>query len=171
MKTLPERSMHPNLQTIETFYSAFARLDPDGMAPCYAPDARFEDEVFTLEGKQEVMGMWRMLCEATKAKGADVWKLHYSGVQADGTSGRAHWDAHYRFSATGRIVDNSIDAQFEFNPQGQIVRHRDRFDFWRWSRQALGAPGVLLGWTPLLRGKVRGQAGANLRRFMERDAA
>jgi ketosteroid isomerase-like protein len=161
--------MHPNQQTIEMFYGAFSRLDPDAMARCYAEDAAFEDEVFSLHGKREVTGMWRMLCEATRAKGADVWKLQFRDVQADAASGRAHWDAHYRFSATGRLVDNSIDARFEFNPAGQIVRHQDRFDFWRWSRQALGTPGVLLGWTPVLRGKVRRQAAANLQRFLGRE--
>ncbi|MDB5894551.1 MAG: snoaL-like protein, partial [Rhodoferax sp.] len=35
-----------------------------------------------------------------------------------------------------------------------------------WSRQALGAPGMLLGWTPMLRNKVRAQAAANLRKFL-----
>ena len=163
--------MHPNRQTLETFYGAFARLDADGMAPCYAQDAAFDDEVFSLRGKQEVMGMWRMLCEATRAQGADVWRLQYRDLDADAAAGRAHWDAHYRFSATGRLVDNSIDARFEFAPAGLIVRHRDRFDFWRRSRQALGAPGALLGWTPWLRRKVQRQAGRNLQRFLARGAA
>ena len=161
--------MHRNQQTLETFYGAFARLDAGTMASCYAPDAVFDDEVFSLRGRREVAGMWRMLCEATKARGADVWKLQYRDVQADASRGSAHWDAHYRFGATGRLVDNRIDAQFEFNPDGQIVRHRDRFDFWRWSRQALGAPGALLGWSPMLRGKVRRQAGANLQRFLAKE--
>jgi ketosteroid isomerase-like protein len=160
--------MHPNAQTLETFYAAFARLDADAMARCYADDAEFSDEVFSLHGKREVTGMWRMLCEATRAKGADVWKLRYGDIQADAGAGGAHWDAHYRFSATGRLVDNSIDARFEFDPAGRITRHQDRFDFWRWSRQALGAPGLLLGWTPVLRGKVRRQAAANLERFLTR---
>jgi hypothetical protein len=35
-----------------------------------------------------------------------------------------------------------------------IVEHVDRFNFWRWSRQALGLPGLVLGWTPVLRKKV-----------------
>jgi limonene-1,2-epoxide hydrolase len=159
-----------NARTIENFYNAFARLDSDAMAPCYADDVAFDDEVFSLRGKREVMGMWRMLCVATKDKGADVWRLRFGNVQADGATGRAHWDAHYRFSATGRLVDNSIDAQFEFAPDGRIVRHRDSFDFWRWSRQALGAPGLLLGWTPMLRGKIRERAGGNLRQFLESQA-
>jgi hypothetical protein len=163
--------MHPNQQTLETFYSAFAKLDADGMAACYAPGATFDDEVFSLRGKDEVMGMWRMLCTATKAKGADVWKLTYRDVQADGAKGRAHWDAHYRFSTTGRLVDNSIDGEFEFDDNARIVRHRDRFDFWLWSRQALGAPGLLLGWTPMLRNKIRATAVGNLRKFMAQPSA
>jgi len=161
--------VHPNQQRIESFYSAFARLDPDTMAQCYAEDASFDDEVFSLRGRREVAGMWRMLCQATQAKGADVWKLQYRDVQADAGAGRAHWDAHYRFSSTGRIVDNSIDALFSFNPKGEIATHKDSFDFWSWSRQALGAPGYLLGWTPLLRGKVRKQADASLRSFLAKE--
>ena len=158
--------MHPNQQTIDHFYTAFAQLDADTMAACYAEDAVFDDAVFSLRGKPEVAGMWRMLCQATQTKGRDVWKLEYRDVQANAGAGRAHWDAHYRFSATGRIVDNSIDAFFTFDSQGLIATHRDSFDFWRWSRQALGLPGVLLGWTPALRNKVRQRAAANLRKFM-----
>jgi len=76
----------------------------------------------------------------------------------------------YRFSPTGRIVHNVIDAQFEFDRFALITRHVDRFDFWRWSRQALGTPGWLLGWTPLLRNKVRAQAAANLAAYLARNA-
>ena len=161
--------MHPNHQTIETFYAAFARLDPEAMSHCYAPNAMFEDEVFTLRGKREVMGMWTMLCEATQAKGRDVWRLEYSGIDADAQTGKAHWEAWYRFSTTGRMVHNSIDAAFSFDPQGLIVTHKDRFDFWAWSRQALGAPGLLLGWTPFLRQKIKTTAAGNLQKFMARQ--
>lgn len=163
--------MHPNQATIEEFYAAFARLDAAAMERCYAADARFDDEAFSLRGRREIGGMWRMLCENVQARGRDVWRLEHRDVQADGASGRAHWDAWYRFSATGRLVHNSIDARFQFAPDGLIHAHRDSFDFWRWSRQALGAPGLLLGWTPLLRGKVRQQAGATLRKYLERSGA
>jgi hypothetical protein len=159
---------HPNAQTLEKFYRAFAALDSATMRSCYAPDVRFEDEVFTLRGVDEVAGMWDMLCSATRAKGLAHWKLEFSGIEADDKAGRAHWDAHYLFSATGRKVLNRIDARFTFTPEGLIATHRDSFDFWAWSRQALGAPGVLLGWTPLLRNKVRQQADANLRKFLAR---
>ncbi len=159
--------MHANAVTITKFYTAFAQLDADTMAQCYAEEARFEDEAFALNGKSEVMGMWRMLTETTRSKGLDAWRLEFSAVQADATTGSAHWDAHYRFSATGRLVLNRIDARFTFNEQGLIAAHRDRFNFWDWSRQALGVPGLLLGWTPFLRSKVRQQAASNLQRFLE----
>ena len=76
--------------------------------------------------------------------------------------GRAHWDAHYTFSRTGRPVHNSITAGFAFK-DGLIARHADRFSFWRWSRQALGPVGLWLGWTPLLRARVRANARAGLK--------
>jgi hypothetical protein len=158
--------MDTHRQTLEKLYSAFARLDPATMAQCYAPDAAFDDEAFSLRGHREVTGMWHMLCSATQAKGRDVWKLDYSGIAADAAAGQAHWEADYRFGATGRMVHNVVDSGFTFNPQGLIQTQRDRFDFWTWSRQALGTPGLLLGWTPLLRNKVRATAAANLRKYL-----
>ena len=122
--------------TITRFYAAFAQLDAATMEACYTPDASFQDEAFTLEGRRQIEGMWRMLCEATKAKGQDVWRLDASCITAQGSRGTAHWEAHYRFSATGRMVHDIIEAEFEFAPDGLIRRHRDRFPFWRWSRPA-----------------------------------
>lgn len=148
--------------TIKTLYAAFARLDGEAMQKCYAKDASFQDEVFTLQGREQVGGMWRMLCDATRTKGREVWRLETSNI----TQNSAHWEAHYRFSATGRMVHNIIDASFEFAPDGLIRRHRDRFDFYRWSRQALGLPGLLLGWTPMLRGGIQRKAAQNLAAYL-----
>ena len=160
--------MHPNAELIQRFYIAFAALDARTMQACYASDARFRDEAFTLEGAAQIGAMWHMLCGATKEKGRDVWRLEFSGIEADATRGRAHWEAHYRFSTTGRMVHNVIEAEFTFR-DGLIHTQTDRFPFWRWARQALGPPGWLLGWTPLLQAKVRRTAMANLARFQGRD--
>lgn len=148
--------------TIERLYTAFARLDGHAMAACYASDAAFDDEVFSLRGREQVGGMWTMLCDTVKDKARDAWKFEVRDV----TDRSAHWEATYRFTATGRMVHNVIQAEFEFDAAGLITRQRDRFDFWRWARQALGAPGLLLGWTPMLRTKVRAQAAKGLQRFM-----
>jgi hypothetical protein len=75
--------------TIERFYAAFAALDADTMQRCYAPEASFDDEAFSLHGADQIGGMWRMLCTATKAKGMAHWKLQVSRI----TERSAHWDA------------------------------------------------------------------------------
>lgn len=149
--------------TIERFYAAFAQLDATTMQACYASGAHFDDEAFSLRGREQIGSMWRMLCTTTRAKGMAHWRLEVSQI----TPRSAHWEAHYLFSATGRLVHNRIDATFAFDEQGLITHHRDRFDFWAWSRQALGTPGLLLGWTPWLRAKVRARAATSLQAFLQ----
>ena len=63
---------------------------------------------------------------------------------------------------------NDVHASFQF-ADGLIAEHEDRFDFHRWARQALGLPGLLLGWTPLLRSAVRRRARASLDEFLARE--
>ena len=55
-------------------------------------------------------------------------------------------------------------AKFRFR-DGLIAEHRDDFDFHKWSKQALGTPGLLLGWTPILRNATRKKARAGLDEF------
>ncbi|MBI1944749.1 MAG: nuclear transport factor 2 family protein [Deltaproteobacteria bacterium] len=149
-------------QLIERFYTAFANKDADAMAQCYAPDATFSDPVFRdLRGTQ-VTAMWKMLC----ARGADLVVTHRD-VVSDGAVGSAHWDARYTFSQTGRKVHNAIDARFTF-ANGLIATHVDQFDLWRWTRMALGLPGVLLGWSPLVQNKVRAEASKGLTLYVKR---
>ncbi|WP_424492337.1 nuclear transport factor 2 family protein, partial [Pseudomonas viridiflava] len=85
------------------------------------------------------------------------FSLTFDNVRADERSGGAHWVATYLFSQTGNIVINDIQARFVFR-DGKIYEHHDHFDLCRWSRQALGFKGLLLGWTPLVRNAVRAQA-------------
>lgn len=152
--------MHPNEELLNRFYTAFQKRDGAAMAACYHPDVQFSDPVFPDLRGSRAGGMWKMLCK----KGTDL-KLEFRDVQADDAAGRAHWEAWYSFSATGRPVHNVIDASFEFR-DGKIVRHTDRFSFHRWAGQALGPAGTLLGWTPLLRNKVRAMAAKNLDGFL-----
>jgi ketosteroid isomerase-like protein len=156
--------MHPNAALIDRFYAAFARKDGEAMAACYHPEIRFSDPVFPNLAGPEAGGMWRMLT----SRATDL-RVEHSAVQADDQTGSAHWEAWYTFATTGRPVHNIIDARFRFR-DGLIVEHTDTFDFWRWSRQALGLPGVLLGWTPIIRGKVQGTAGGQLKKFVAKSA-
>lgn len=163
-------STHPNRQTLKRFYAAFATLDPDAMARCYAPTVEFQDELFSLRGHTEVMGMWRMLCASLQANGRNDWKLDYGPLDADDAVGAAYWEAHYLFGLHARPVHNRIHATFAFDADGLIAYHHDDFDFRRWSRQALGLPAILLGWTPYLRRRVRAKAGASLKKYLAGDA-
>lgn len=150
-----------NKALIEHFYRAFQQKDYQTMAACYHPQATFRDEAFGLNGAEEIGAMWQMLCE----RGKDM-QMTFAVTEHHGGRITAHWEAQYTFSQTGRRVHNKIDASFEFR-DGKIIRHDDRFNFWSWSRQALGLPGLLLGWTPLLKNKVQTMAMKNLRLFMK----
>jgi DNA-3-methyladenine glycosylase I len=155
--------MHSNAAIIDTFYQAFQHRDHAAMAACYAPDVRFEDPVFTLEGAR-AGAMWRMLCE----RGKDL-RIQHTNVHADDQAGSADWTAWYTFSATGRPVVNRIHATFAFSG-GRITRHSDSFDLHRWAAQALGLKGRLLGWTPFVQRAIRRNAGRALESFMRSHA-
>ena len=145
-----------NKQVIERFYGGFAAGDGDQMASCYHADVHFHDPVFQDLNGPDVMKMWRTLL----TRSSDL-AITLGEHQATGTDGTAHWTAVYTFATTGRPVTNEIDATFRFR-DGLIIDHVDDFDFWKWSRQALGAPGLLLGWSPIVRNKVRKQSAALL---------
>lgn len=145
-------------RVIETFYEAFGRGDAETMASLYHPEAHFSDPVFPDLNGPEVMRMWRALIG--RSTDLEVRLGEHGASVADGPGpavGHAHWTATYTFGATGRPVVNEIDARFRF-ADGLIREHRDSFGLWRWSRQALGAPGLMLGWTPLMRSRIRRDA-------------
>ncbi len=154
--------MHPNAALIESFYQAFQRRDGEAMATCYHADVRFSDPVFPDLRGSRAGGMWRML---TARKDSDTTVI-YSDIHADDAGGTAHWEARYTFpDATGRKVHNCIDARFELR-DGKIIRHVDSFDFWKWTRMAMGPIGLALGWTPFLQNAVRKKAATRLDRFL-----
>jgi ketosteroid isomerase-like protein len=152
-----------NAGLIRNFYEAFGRKDAEGMAACYAPDASFSDPVFTDLHGDEVTGMWRMLT----GRSTDL-EIELAEHSAEGDTGTARWIATYTFVRTGNHVVNDVRASFRFR-DGLIAEHKDSFNLWKWSRQALGTPGVLLGWSPLLRGAVRKRAAADLDEFLAKD--
>jgi ketosteroid isomerase-like protein len=153
-------SADENTELIERFYAAFDKRDGDAMAACYAPNARFSDPVFPDLTGAEPGAMWRMLTGRSD-------DLRVELLEHDAES--AHWRATYTFTQTGRRVVNDVQATFRFE-NGLIAEHTDDFGFWRWSRQALGAPGLLLGWTPLLRRATQRRARASLDHFLRDDA-
>lgn len=152
-----------NEQLITAFYTAFQQKDYQTMQSLYADDATFSDPVFQNLDAREARAMWEMLIR----RGKDM-QLTFNHVVANGDVVTANWEATYVFSSTGRTVTNRIKATFTIK-DGRIVSHTDRFPFYTWARQALGLPGLLLGWTPVIQNKIRRNARENLTRFMNPD--
>lgn len=146
---------------VETFYQSLQRGDAEALASTYHRDATFTDPVFDLKG-EDVGDMWRMFCNPR----SDL-AIVYSYVEGDDSSASAHWEATYTFPPTGRPVHNIIEAQFDL-ADGLITAHRDSFDLARWARQALGASGMLLGWSPILQNRIRSQAASQLGKYQKR---
>ncbi len=152
--------MHPHAELLTRFYEAFQRKDAEAMGACYHDEAVFMDPAFGRLTAAEARAMWAMLL--ARSKGLD---LTFQVLHADDGSGSVHWEAKYPFSKTGRPVHNVIEAQFGFH-EGLILAHRDRFDLWRWSRQALGLSGLLLGWSPWMNGRIQREARTQLTKWM-----
>lgn len=151
-----------NRALVQRFYDNFARGDAAGMNACYAPDVVFSDPVFgTLHGDR-ARAMWTMLCS-----GLVDFALTYEVADVGDAVGHVHWIADYTYSATKRRVRNVVDATLTFR-DGLIARHDDRFDLWKWSSQALGPSGAILGWTPFVRAKIATMAAARLDAFVAR---
>lgn len=131
-----------NEATIRRFYEAFQRKDAAAMAQEYAADVHFSDRVFPSLKGDKAGSMWAMLCES------EDLTLTFSGVRAGERYGVARWEAHY--TVFGNPVVNVIDASFEFDADGKISRHVDRFDFGRWVRQALPGPARFVPTSALL---------------------
>jgi ketosteroid isomerase-like protein len=149
-------------EIINKFYSAFQTLDHAGMNSCYSGDIVFFDPVFGLLNGNEVRAMWEMLC-----KNARDFTLTYGNIQhLDEEYSTCDWVASYTFSKTGRKVVNKIKANMRF-AGGSIVEHSDGFSQHKWSSQALGFSGWLLGWNTLFQRKIQNQARRNLLRFMQ----
>jgi ketosteroid isomerase-like protein len=146
---------------ITGFYTAFASGNAEEMIAFYHDDIIFYDPAFGKLVGNEAKAMWRMLIQQSNGE-IDV---QFSGIKTHDHSGTANWVATYTFSRTGRKVVNRISSSFEFK-DGKIIRHTDYFDLWKWSRQALGMPGVLFGWTQWMQAKIRRQCLGLLKKYM-----
>jgi len=157
--------MTDNKQLIQKFYTAFANNDAETMCECYHPNIQFEDPAFGKLKGNDVCQMWKMLLEKSKGN----IKIEFSDIKANDYSGSAKWIATYNFSKTNRRVVNNISAEFKFS-EGLIIKHTDHFDIWKWSKQALGIKGILLGWTGFFQKKIQKQANLSLKKYNQTNS-
>jgi ketosteroid isomerase-like protein len=155
--------MEANKKLIEKFYTSFKNGNTNEMISCYHEEIEFEDPAFGKLKGDDVGLMWKMLIERSKGN----IEINFKNIDADFSSGKAYWEAIYPFSKTGRIVHNKIHANFVFK-DGKIIKHTDYFNFYKWSRMAFGTLGWVLGFTPILKNKVRSTALLQLKEFKNR---
>ena len=154
--------MTNNEELIHRFYQSFQKLDAESMISCYHDDIVFFDPVFGLLEGKAARSMWTMLCGQAK----DFSLTYGNIIHLDEEYSTCDWVATYTFSKTGRKVVNRIRANMRF-ADGKIIEHSDAFSLHKWSSQALGFSGWLLGWNSFFQRKIRNQAKRNLIRFME----
>ncbi|HMG14215.1 MAG TPA: nuclear transport factor 2 family protein [Saprospiraceae bacterium] len=155
--------MNNNELLITKFYTSFSKRDYKGMLECYSENVSFNDPVFGELNSAEVKAMWEMLC----VKGKDL-RIEFNNITSNNESGNANWVAYYTFSTTGKKVINHIKAEFIFKNY-KIIRHSDNFNFYNWAKQALGFTGLILGWTPFLKNKLRKTALKSLNKYIEKS--
>lgn len=153
-----------NKKLITNFYEAFANADANGMVLCYHDEIEFEDPAFGKLNGAAAKNMWRLLL----SRNNDI-KVTFFDVKANENTGSANWQAIYNYGPDKRKVINKIAATFEFK-DGKISKHTDNFSMWKWSKQALGLKGLLLGWTPFLKNKVQSMTNKLLKEFTEKNA-
>ena len=155
--------MNKNEEIVARFYTAFQQLNWQTMNNCYAEDIVFFDPAFGLLKGEEVKNMWEMLC--TNAKD---FSLSFSNIiSLDEEYIICDWVATYTFSKTGRPVVNRIRANMRI-ANGLIIEHSDAFSLHKWSSQALGFSGWLLGWNRFFQRRIQNNARKNLLRFIEK---
>lgn len=154
--------MDTNAELISKFYTAFQNKDYKGMANCYSDDIVFYDPVFELLRGEQVKHMWEMLCK----NGKDL-VITFDNIKAlDDEYYLCDWKAVYTFSKTGRRVENLIKANMRI-ANGEIIEHSDAFSIHKWSSQALGFTGKLLGWNSFFQRKIKNNAKKTLLAFIK----
>lgn len=151
-----------NQELITSFYMAFSNGNAKGMTEHYHPDSTFEDPAFGKLSHADACSMWEMLLSNKDASP----HVTYSNVTATDTIGQVNWRAEYFFGPKKRKVINEVTANFTFK-DGKILTHKDDFSMWKWSRQAVGLSGLLLGWTPFFKKKVNNMTMGLLKEYKQ----
>ena len=105
--------------------------------------------------------MWEMLLTSKKGE----LKVSYKIARVSDKKGKVNWVAEYHFGKNNRKVINNVSGEFKFE-DGKIIEHIDTFNLWKWSKQAMGTLGYLIGWTPLMKKKIQKSTNKKLNNFI-----
>lgn len=152
-----------NIELVEKFYTSFSKRDAKGMTECYHEEIVFQDPVFgTLKGERAVK-MWEMLL----SRGSESTTIVFENIKVTEENGSATWIAKYTYGENNRKVTNIVNANFKFK-DGKIIEHIDYFDLWKWTKQAIGVVGYLVGWTPFMKSKIQKTTNQQLEDYIDK---
>ena len=117
------------VEVANAFFGAFQKQDTATFDKLYAPGATFKDPIYDLQGKGEVVHMWKSLFKA----GKDL-KMTYQVLESGPDSAKVAWKADYK--VFGRPVHNEAVTELKVK-DGQIVAQQDSWSWSKWARQAL----------------------------------
>lgn len=151
-----------NIDLLHQFYRSFSNADAEGMIACYHENIVFKDPAFGELHGERAKAMWRMLLSRNQKI-----QIDYEILEVALNSACVEWQAVYEYGAKQRKVHNRVLAYFKFQ-DGKIIKHRDRFSLWSWSKQALGFTGKILGWTGYLEKKIQKKTNMLLNDFLQK---
>ncbi len=151
-------------QVIAQFYTSFQQRDAQAMNSCYDAQVVFFDPVFGLLEAAQVKKMWEMICR----NGTDLQVTYGNIRKLDDEYYTCDWQAVYTYPGSGRKVVNQIRAHMRMH-EGKIIEHSDAFSVHKWSRQALGFWGWLLGWNTFFQRRIKNSAHKKLLNYMSRN--
>ena len=152
-----------NNQVIKKFYSSFSEGNSNGMIECYHENVFFQDPAFGILKGDRAKKMWEMLLSQ---KNTDI-KITFDHVTDSGDSGKVNWVAEYSYGKKRRKVINHVSANFKFQ-DGKIIEHIDTFDLWKWTKQAMGPVGYLLGWSSFMKNKIQKTTNSKLNKYISK---
>lgn len=156
----PRAPSGPAVEVVRRFYQAFARSDFGTLEALYAPDVSWQDTIFSAEGREALMGIWRFELDPA-AGGRITWEVLAASPpdERGNTAVQVRWRDVYRL--LGQRIDNTIDATLVVDRGGRIVEHRESYSWSVWARQAFPWLGDLVDAPP-----VRAALKAALRRVV-----
>lgn len=152
-----------NIDLLHQFYGSFSRGEAEGMISCYHDNINFKDPAFGELHGEKAKSMWRMLLSQRRKI-----KIDYEILEVSSKSACVEWKANYKYGPNKRKVHNHVMAYFKFE-DGKIIKHRDRFNLWNWSKQALGITGYLLGWSGYLKSKIQARTNHLLEDYIQKN--
>ncbi|KAG8804898.1 hypothetical protein FRC17_005845 [Serendipita sp. 399] len=156
-------------QLVERYLAAYKAYDLAAMDACTDPEFTFSDPAFPSLNSKQAKGMFSMFVNNREK---NKMELEYKDIKKglNDLTYTATYTVRYIFN--GRPVTNVIDTTLTISPQSNLLLSQvDTFPFHAWARQALGLPGLLLGWTGFLQSQVQNNAAQTLEKYMKKTEA